>query len=493
MNAHPSFFYHKTAGLCKCHASIIDIDTDETADDKSQIYGFYLLGYQSLTFGSFKKWHVLPTQRDCLSLYHRGFVEDGVYLIYPINGTGVATWCDMTNGGWTVIQRRQDGQEDFYRTWDEYMAGFGNATGEYWLGLENIYTLTQSPSSLYIEMETFGDATPVSAYATYSSFTVHDVSANYTLYVDGFTGNCGDSLGTQFSTLDRDNDEASSKSCAVTYSGAWWYKSCHISNLNGLYLFGNFSSTSRGVVWRTCWGYNYSVKKVVMKTFKLESFKKWHIFPKQRDCLALYKNGFVEDGVYLIYPVIGIGVTTWCDMTNGGWTVIQRRLDGQEDFYRTWDEYVTGFGNETGEYWLGLESIHLLTQSPSSLYIEMESFGDITPTSAYAVYSSFTIAGGTTNYTMFVDGFTGNCGDSLIYHNGKQFTTIDRDNDDYHLNCAVLFSGAWWHNTCHTSNLNGLYFPEGNHSSFAKGINWYSCWGHDYSLKSTVVKIRQLA
>ena len=83
-----------------------------------------------------------------------------------------------------------------------------------------------------------------------------------------FSGNSGDSLafhrGMPFTTKDQDSDSEDGN-CAITFKGAWWYKDCHHSNLNGLYLRGNHSSEADGVNWIHWKGYFYSLMRTEMK------------------------------------------------------------------------------------------------------------------------------------------------------------------------------------------------------------------------------------
>ena len=82
-----------------------------------------------------------------------------------------------------------------------------------------------------------------------------------------FVGNASDALGyhrgMSFSTNDRDNDK-NGANCASIHKGAWWYRHCHHSNLNGLYLNGK--NNCQGMRWLN-WpkGSCYSVKKTEMK------------------------------------------------------------------------------------------------------------------------------------------------------------------------------------------------------------------------------------
>ena len=177
---------------------------------------------------------------------------------------------DTDGGGWIVFQRRKDGSMDFYRGWNSYQFGFGQLEAEFWLGLESLHHLSTSEScDLRIDLQ---DAAGEKRYAQYSTFAVGSKSSHYVLKADGYTGNAGDSFGVSsgqhdgmpFSTKDADHD-AYPQSCAQQFKGAWWYKSCHNSNLNGLYLNGKHGSFANGINWYHWKGHYYSLTFTEMK------------------------------------------------------------------------------------------------------------------------------------------------------------------------------------------------------------------------------------
>ncbi|XP_076860241.1 fibrinogen C domain-containing protein 1 [Brachyhypopomus gauderio] len=212
--------------------------------------------------------------RDCSDIYASGQREDGIYSVFPTHyPAGFQVYCDMTSdgGGWTVIQRREDGSVNFYRDWAAYREGFGKITGEHWLGLKRIHALTiQANYELRIDLEDFENST---SFAQYSSFGVGLFSVDpdedgYPLTIADYSGTAGDSLlkhnGMKFTTKDKDNDH-SENNCASFYHGAWWYRNCHTSNLNGQYLRGQHTSYADGIEWSSWTGWQYSLKFTEMK------------------------------------------------------------------------------------------------------------------------------------------------------------------------------------------------------------------------------------
>ena len=183
--------------------------------------------------------------------------------------------------------------------------------------------------------------------------------------------------------------------------------------------------------------------------------------------------------------------TVYCDMDTdgGGWTVFQRRTNGAQDFYRNWNDYVRGFGDMSGEFWLGLQKIRRLTASSTQLRVDLADFNG---NELYAKYNTFSVGDDDSKYRLTVSGYSGTAGDCLTTHNNYQFSTKDQDNDDYSgFHCAQFHTGAWWYNRCGLSSLNGVYYS-GPNSPRYKGVVWYRWKGWTYSLKATEMKVRRV-
>ncbi|KAM7093625.1 tenascin isoform 3-T3 [Molossus nigricans] len=211
------------------------------------------------------------------------------------------------------------------------------------------------------------------------------------------------------------------------------------------------------------------------------------LYPFPRDCSQAMLNGDTASGLYTIYlnGDKAQALEVFCDMTSdgGGWIVFLRRKNGREDFYRNWKAYAAGFGDRREEFWLGLDNLNKITsQGQYELRVDLRDQGK----TAYAVYDKFSVGDAKTRYKLKVEGYSGTAGDSMSYHNGRSFSTFDKDTDSAITNCALSYKGAFWYKNCHRVNLMGRY-GDNNHS---QGVNWFHWKGHEHSIQFAEMKVR---
>ncbi|ESO08581.1 hypothetical protein HELRODRAFT_74707, partial [Helobdella robusta] len=170
--------------------------------------------------------------------------------------------------------------------------------------------------------------------------------------------------------------------------------------------------------------------------------------------------------------------------------VFQRRIDGSVDFYRTWDEYLNGFGNLNEEFWLGNRLVHELTTKRSyKLKVEAVAFDGST---FHSFNSNFNLSSLDNKFAIWFSDCYGSTY-SCIAPTNISFSTWDNDNDLSGSNCALAYRGAWWYTACHGCNLNGIYYPGGNHSGrYASGVDWSAFRGYYESMKMTWMMISRM-
>lgn len=210
--------------------------------------------------------------RDCQELFEEGERQSGLFQIQPQGSPPFLVNCKMTSdGGWTVIQRRQDGSVDFNRPWEAYKTGFGDPQGEFWLGLEKMHSITGDRGSrLAVQLEDWdGNAESL-------QFPVH-LGGEDTAYSLQLTAPVASELGATtitpsglslpFSTWDQDHDLRRDLNCAKSLSGGWWFGTCGHSNLNGQYFHSiprQRQQRKKGIFWKTWRGRYYPLQATTM-------------------------------------------------------------------------------------------------------------------------------------------------------------------------------------------------------------------------------------
>lgn len=155
-----------------------------------------------------------------------------------------------------MVQQHFNGTVFFNQTWAQFKAGFGNVTGDYWIGNDRLHSLTTYGGyRLRVDIQLKSDLSW--QWSEYDTFIVGDESTGYALQVGGFSGTANNGFlgdtgtvsdpnnlnGMKFTSIDRDNDNYQSGSCAKDYLAGFWYNNC-----------GSIFINSYGISFEWQWG-----------------------------------------------------------------------------------------------------------------------------------------------------------------------------------------------------------------------------------------------
>jgi hypothetical protein len=164
-------------------------------------------------------------------------------------------------------------------------------------------------------------------------------------------------------------------------------------------------------------------------------------------CWDWWASGLRDDGYYYIYPDNELRVLVYCDMEEGGWTIILNKFEADDSsvFYdRTYDEYVSGLGSPIkSNFWLGLRNIRNIIIRADTTEMRIEGSNDNPAESGFAIYDGFTIAQANLRYKItFGSKYVGNLPDVGEAHDENGFSAKDNDFTDGE--CPTKYGGGWW-------------------------------------------------
>ncbi|KAH8263537.1 hypothetical protein KR044_010272, partial [Drosophila immigrans] len=133
-----------------------------------------------------------------------------------------------------------------------------------------------------------------------------------------------------------------------------------------------------------------------------------------------------------------------CD--GDGWMIIQQRINGAQEFNKSWQEYVDGFGDLQGDFFIGLEKLHLITSSTRyklNVSIAFNWYKD--GSGRHDVqYDDFRIGNSGSSYELESIGkFSGSPGMNAFVGNEKpKFSTYDKNYPHWAKDLGDI--GGWW-------------------------------------------------
>ena len=134
--------------------------------------------------------------------------------------------------------------------------------------------------------------------------------------------------------------------------------------------------------------------------------------------------------------------------------LVQQHIGASPFFNRSWQQFKVGFGNESGNYWIGNERLHQLTKD-GRYKLRVDVLASFNSQWYWAEYSGFGVGSESSGYALFVSGYSGNAGDAMtvdgdrsINLNSKRFRTHDRGFGIYrHCVRTGNWLGGFWYSS----------------------------------------------